>query len=60
MIVFGYKKGGVNLAKIVFNGNRCVKCGGYFDEGGICHCGIDQDSGINLRTGENHNEKTEE
>jgi|GEM_PF-2384852 len=24
-----------------FNGNRCAKCGGYIDEGGICPCGLD-------------------
>jgi len=25
----------------VFNGNRCTRCGGFIDEGGICPCGYD-------------------
>jgi hypothetical protein len=37
-------------------GNRCAFCGGHIDEGGICPCGIDHISGINLRTGENYQE----
>jgi len=27
-----------------FNGNRCTRCGGFIDEGGICPCGYDHDS----------------
>ncbi|HDQ22677.1 MAG TPA: hypothetical protein ENN28_01745 [Candidatus Uhrbacteria bacterium] len=31
-----------------FNGNRCAKCGGYIDEGGICPCGWDHDRKIKM------------
>ena len=30
------------------NGNRCSRCGGYIDEGGICNCRIDHDNQVQL------------
>ena len=34
--------GGVEVKNCGF-GNRCLLCGGYFDEGGICNSGHQQD-----------------
>jgi len=33
----------------VFNGNRCTRCGGCIDAGGICHCGFDHDTQTDYR-----------
>lgn len=26
---------------VVFSGNRCSRCGGVIDDGGVCPCGYD-------------------
>ncbi|MBN1326184.1 hypothetical protein JW977_04390 [Candidatus Falkowbacteria bacterium] len=31
------------------SGNKCNRCGGCIDEGGICNCGIDHDRQVLLR-----------
>ncbi len=32
-------------------GNRCNRCGGYADEGGICNCGYDHFLDVDHRRG---------